>query len=121
MITKQYLRRHPNHVFVFGDNNLRRGKGGAAYLRDELNTYGFITKKKPNNFDSSFYTVDEYIKVYKEEINKLISEIKEYDDRIYLISKLGAGLANKYRIFEEVIEKNIKEDLKNFNNVKFLW
>jgi hypothetical protein len=33
-ITKKYLENHPNHIFVFGDNSLRQGKGGAASLRD---------------------------------------------------------------------------------------
>lgn len=39
----------------------------------------------------------------------------------FLISKLGAGLANKYGIFEEVIEPHIKADLSDFENVRFLW
>jgi len=52
-MTKEYLRAHPEVIFVFGDNLIHRGKGGAAKLRDEPNTYGFITKKYPNNIDSS--------------------------------------------------------------------
>ncbi|MFW6247318.1 MAG: hypothetical protein ACOC22_04070 [bacterium] len=40
---------------------------------------------------------------------------------IYLISKLGAGLANRYHIFDNIIEPNIKEDLSMFNNKRFLW
>lgn len=120
-ITKEYLREHKDEIFVFGDNNLRYGKGGSAKLRDESNTYGFITKKAPNNNEESFYKRGEYEFVYQEERNKLMSEIKNNSDKLFLISKVGAGLANRYGIFEDVIEKNIKKDLESFRNVKFLW
>jgi hypothetical protein len=121
IITKEYLRQNPDHVFVFGDNIARRGKGGAAILRDESNTYGFITKEFPNNSTGSFYTINEYRRIYKYEIFKLKVELHSNSDKLYLISKLGAGLANKFHIFEEIIELNIKNDLKDFKNVKFLW
>lgn len=124
IVTKEYLRSHKLGkeacVFVFGDNTIRKGYGGAAKLRDESNAYGFITKKFPNNDDSSFFRPDEYKEVFQEELNKLINLIESHPQYTYLISKLGGGLANKYRIFEEVIEPGIQV-LKKFNNVKFLW
>jgi hypothetical protein len=121
--TKEYLEQNPNHIFVFGDNSDRKGYGGAAILRDMPNTYGFVTKKHPDNRDSSFYTIEEYKKIYSKEINKLTKFITRIDNRskLFLISKLGAGLANKNRIFEEVIEHNIKRDLDLIDNVRFLW
>ena len=69
-ITKKFLQENPNVIFVFGDNLLRKGKGGAAKLRDEPNTYGFITKKAPNNQDSSFYRPIEYRYIFEEELRK---------------------------------------------------
>lgn len=120
-ITAEYLRKNKNEIFVFGDNLLRKGKKGAAALRDEPNTYGFITKKEPNNNKESFYKPKEYENVYKNEISELIHYINLNDDKTFLISKLGSGLANKNKIFEQVIEPNIKNDLKGFKNVKFLW
>lgn len=119
LITAKYLRNNPNEVFVFGDNFQHRGLGGAALLRNEANTYGFITKKFYNNKDSSFYHPDEYRDIYIDEIAKLVKVILK-SNKTFLISKLGAGLANRYHIFEEVIESYIKIDL-NFPNVKFLW
>lgn len=119
-ITKEYLKNHPNEIFVFGDNVDRIGLGGAAILRNESNSYGFITKKHPNNDDDSFFTPKEYKPIFKSELNKLIFIISFNKDKIFLISKLGAGLANKYNIFEEVISKNIRV-LEKYNNVKFLW
>ena len=120
-IDKKYLKENPNHIFVFGDNTLRVGLGGAAILRNEPNTYGFITKKKPSHRDEDYYRPIEYNDVYKEELGILKFMIKDNPDKTYLISKLGAGLANKYKIFEKIIEPNIKNDLKEFKNVKFLW
>jgi len=119
-ITREYLRENPDHVFVFGDNKLRTGKGGAASLRDEPNTYGFITKKYPNNNAGSFFTPIVYIPVFHEELNKLEREIITNDDKIFLISKLGAGLANRHKIWEEVIRKGLLR-LHAHNNVQLLW
>jgi hypothetical protein len=118
-IDRDYLRFNKHHVFVFGDNLLRVGKGGAAILRDEPNTYGFITKKEPNIKDSSYYRPEEYVPVFEEEIKKLIKEIKANPDKVYLISKLGGGLANKYQIFEKVVKPGLVA-LKAFTNVEFL-
>ena len=119
-ITKKYLRDNPHHIFVFGDNLLKKGYGGAAALRDEPNTYGFITKKAPNNGEWAFYKPEEYKEVFKNEIEILEAHIKKFPSSLFLISKIGAGLANKYNIWEEVIEPNIQV-LKNYSNVKFLW
>ena len=121
MIDKDYLRKHPNSVFVFGDNLIRKGKGGAAILRDEPNTYGFITKKFPNNRDESFYRPEEYRPVFIRELANLHKEISANPNKVYLISKLGAGLANRYHIWEEVIEPDLQRMLGIFPNVLFLW
>lgn len=120
-INKNYLIENPSHTFVYGDNLTRKGYGGAATLRDLPNTYGFITKKYPSNANSSFYNINEYSKVFFEELYKLKNEIENNVDKIFLISKLGAGLANKYRIFEEIIEPNLKKELSKYENVKFLF
>ena len=121
IITRKYLIDNPNHIFVFGDNLIRKGYGGAAKLRGLPNSYGFVTKKYPNNNDESFYTPDEYHDIYQREMDALRSLMLVNKDVIYLISKLGAGLANRYNIFEKIIEPNIREDLSMFENKRFLW
>ena len=115
-VTEEFLRANPNVVFVFGDNSIRRGKGGAAKLRDEPNTYGFITKKYPNNGDESFYQPLEYTELFYAELTHLALEIEKHPERTYLISKLGSGLANKYHIYELVIEPGLTK-LELFDNV----
>ena len=121
IVTRDYLREHPECVFVFGDNKLRVGKGGAAELRDEPNTYGFITKKAPTHNDKDYYRLSEYKPVFKEELLKLIFQVKENPEKTFLVSRLGAGLANRYHIFEEVIEKELLASLALYENVEILF
>jgi len=85
LVTEKYLIDNPNHIFVFGDNLIRKGKGGAAKLRDMPNAYGFITKKYPNNRDSSFYRPAEYITIFIKEMMKLENIIKSNKNKIFLI------------------------------------
>jgi hypothetical protein len=120
IITEEWLVEHQEYVFVFGDNLLRRGKRGAAVLRDLPNSYGFITKKYPNNKDNSFFKPIEYEKKFNEELHQLILYIKEHSDKIFLISKLGAGLANKYKIWQKIVYPGL-EELAIFSNIVFLF
>ena len=119
-ITKEYLRSHPNEVFVFGDNTLHRGKGGAAALRDEPNTYGFITKKYPSHENEAFYTPEEYMDIFISECNKLAEFVCKNTDKTFLVSRLGAGLANRFGIYEKVIEPYLDSRLGIFPNIVFL-
>lgn len=120
LITEAWLESHPDCIFVFGDNNLRRGKVGAAKLRNVANSYGFITKQLPCNEDSCFFKPDEYLPVYKRELELLSNIIKCEPEHTFLITKLGAGFANRFDIFESIIEPDIKESLQQ-ENVVFLW
>jgi hypothetical protein len=120
-ITENFLNKNTDSFFVFGDNLCRMGYGGAAILRDHPNSIGFVTKKFPDNRDSSFYTVDEYKELFFQELSKLKKIIEENQNKMFYISKLGAGLANKYRIWEGLIDENIVNCFSNFNNVVFCW
>jgi hypothetical protein len=121
-ITGQFLASHPDCIFVFGDNLKRRGYGGGATLRDYKNTYGFITKKYPTNEPKSFYTPEEYTEVFLQEIKKFLKFAKENMDKTFLVSKLGAGLANRHQIFEKIIHPYFKrlEFTKQFLNIILL-
>lgn len=47
-ITREFMRQHPDWLFVFGDNFERRGSGGQAKeMRGESNAVGIPTKRKP--------------------------------------------------------------------------
>lgn len=120
-ITQEFLDSTPNAYFVFGDNLERYGHRGAAQLRDHPHAIGFITKKFPDNKDESFYKPEEYSPVFFEELEKLKKIIQRRPDKIFYISQLGGGLANRYKIWERLIRHNLVRALSESNNVVFCW
>lgn len=120
MMTSVYLDEHPEVIFVFGDNTIRKGTGGAAALRHHPQSYGFITKKFPNNIDSSFYTTDDYPEVFEAEIAKLVTMIEANPRKRFMISKLGGGLGNKYGIHQIIIAPRLKQLSEQYDNVELI-
>jgi hypothetical protein len=55
--TPARCRAEPGALWVFGDNAARAGRGpkaGQAYIRDEPNAVGIVTKRMPNNDPQAF-------------------------------------------------------------------
>lgn len=121
MVTGAYLDDHPDTIFVYGDNLLHKGTGGAASLRYHPQTYGFVTKRKPSWSEDAFYRPEEYRPVFQEEMDKLRHEITSHPEKIYLISKLGSGLANRYHIYEEVISTELRQLSQRHPNVYLVY
>jgi hypothetical protein len=121
IITQEFLDNNPNAYFVFGDNLERYGHGGAAKLRHHPHAIGFITKKFPDNHDGSFYKPEEYATVFFEELKKLKIIIEKRPDKIFYISQLGGGLANKYYIWQKLIRHNLVRIFEKSDNVIFCW
>ena len=86
------IKSNPKKIFVFGDNNLRYGKGGQAIIRDLSNTIGLRTKKAPNNQLSSFYS-DSDLEENKKNIIEDILTIKDLQlkGNIIVFSNGGYG------------------------------
>lgn len=85
-----------NKIFIFGDNDLRLGKGGQAIIRDLKNTIGIRTKKEPNNNYNSFYSDVNYdlnISNIKEDIINIINKSKEGYILVFSNGGYGTGLA----------------------------
>lgn len=120
-VTKSFLDNNSNAYFVFGDNQERYGYGGAAILRDHPRAIGFITKKFPDNRDISFYQKEEYEEVFFQELDKLEKLIQKKPDKQFYISQLGGGLANRYKIWENLIKDNLISRLEKYDNVIFCW
>lgn len=116
-ITEDDLDDHPDWIFIFGDNTIRRGYGGAAKLRDHAQSYGFITKKFPDWKDSSFYTPEEYTPVFEVEYAKLVALIEANPTKMFIVSKLGSNLANKFGIYEAIIRDRLLELKETYGNV----
>jgi hypothetical protein len=121
IITKQFLDENPNTIFVFGDNTHKVGYGGAAILRDHPQSYGFITKKNPDNRDESFYHPDSYRIDFLAYAVELQLFIEKNIDKTFYISQLGGGLANRYKIWEQVIKPGLEKNFSHYDNVVFLW
>lgn len=120
-ITEQYLNEHPEAIFVYGDNHMRCGMGGAAALRLHPQSIGFITKKEPNDATDSFYKPENYLDTYLYEVQELRRFIQSHPEKTFMISRLGAGLANRFGIFEKIIDPTIRILLQDLSNVVFLW
>ncbi len=88
--------KHRDWLFVYGDNNIKRGRGGQAIIRDEPNSIGIPTKKYPSNHPNSFYNDDDFddnTKRIDEAISQILSESKKYNKIILPADGFGTGLA----------------------------
>jgi len=121
IITAEILNTQPSAYFVYGDNLQKQGLGGAAALRHHPRAIGFITKKAPDHLAKSSFKPDEYVKLFFDQLENLSTRIRSNPQQTYYISKLGAGLANKYYIWETVIRHNLLDELAAFDNVVFCW
>jgi len=88
---------NPNKLYVFGDNMIRRGKGGQASIREAVNSIGLATKRLPSMTEDSFFSdkEDEYT-VVEEDIEKILSEMQKdlrYDTLVLPADGLGTGLS----------------------------
>ena len=92
------VRNNPNKLFVYGDNNIKIGRGGQAIIRDEGNTIGIPTKKLPNN-DSKSYYIDLEIEDNKNHIDTAVNNLlkkfmnDQYEILVFPEDGLGTGLA----------------------------
>jgi len=120
-VTAEFLNRDPNAFFVFGDNLQRQGMAGAAALRHHPRAIGFVTKKAPNGEAKSCFQPEEYSKMFFDQLKQLSSHVKRNPQHKFYVSKLGAGYANRYYIWEKLIHHNLVNELQPFDNVVFCW
>lgn len=120
-ITFQFLDENPKSYVIFGDTLQKDGKCEVAKLRTHPHSIGFITKKFADNDETSFYRPEEYSPVFFEELKKLKTLVQRNPSKTFYITKLGSGLANRYRIWELLIHHNLVLALENFDNVVFCW
>lgn len=84
----------PDHLFLFGSNLANTGMGGQAVIRGLKNSYGIPTKKKPDNFESSFFHDNDFennIKIIKEYIDNI--PYQNYKVIVFPSDGLGTGRA----------------------------
>lgn len=99
-ITRKEIQSNPKTLYLFGDNDIKKGYGGQAKeMRGESNSFGISTKKYPNNDLNSFKTDKEFIlntTILLQQFNTLIKIIESgYYNKI-VIPPLGNGLAKMH-------------------------
>ena len=117
-ITREDIKKDKFCLYVYGDNDLRKGYGGAAAVaRNEPNSIGIRTKKLPSMEKSAFYTdveLEENKEKIKEDIEKVKIKGKEFD--AIKIFPLGEGLADLKKtapLTYNFLQKEIKAHFPN--------
>lgn len=99
---------NPNKLYVFGDNMIRRGKGGQASIRDAKNSIGLATKRLPSmSMDSFFSDREDEFCIVEEDIDKILSEMQKdlrYDTLVLPFDGLGTGLSQMPEKSPELFE-----------------
>lgn len=95
--TKDDCIKNPHAMFIFDDNDIKRGKRGQAVIRDCPNAFGIPTKKLPSREVNAYYTDTEF-EENKDKIDEAITEITEiycdlYTTIYYPAEGIGTGLA----------------------------
>jgi len=121
IIDEAFLASHPEARFVFGDNLQRAGLAGGARLRHHPQSVGFCTKKNPGMKPQDFFKPEEYRPLFFDYLDQLENIISANQQLVFYISRVGAGLANRYRIWELLIKPNMERELSRYNNVVFCW
>ena len=92
--TPDYLRKHPDITFVFGDNLSRTGNGGQAIIRNEPNAVGLVSKRTPDHSPAAYMTgtPTDY-----DAVNADLSRIEELaisgKQLVFPAAGIGTGLA----------------------------
>ncbi len=93
-ITRAFVREHRDHIFLFGDNLVRRGFGGqAAAMRGEPNVVGIPTKKLHTNGKNAFFKDAEFEQNITaiDHFFELLSAISSTTDQVIVIPANGIG------------------------------
>ena len=80
-------------IFVFGDNMVRKGKGGQAVIRDCPNAFGIATKRYPSmNEDAFFSDQPDEFDVVMNDLRQLYKLSKSHTI-VFPVGGIGTGLA----------------------------
>ena len=85
---------NPKNLYVFGDNMIRKGKGGQAQIRTASNSFGIATKRLPSMKEESFFNdrLDE-LEIIENDLEALCIVADDYNRVIFPENGLGTGLS----------------------------
>jgi hypothetical protein len=96
-ITRTDLRSHPNRMYLFGDNEARKGYGGlASECRGEPNAIGVATKRFPSHADHAFWHDDDIERccaIIDADLRPAIEHVKRGGTVMCPAAGLGTGLS----------------------------
>lgn len=91
--TNKVLSENQEKIFVFGDNMVRKGKGGQAVIRDCPNAFGIATKRYPSmNKDAFFSDQPDEFDVVMNDLRQLYKLSKSHTI-VFPVGGIGTGLA----------------------------
>lgn len=94
--TTRDVENHPDWLYVYGDNDIKKGKGGQAIIRDLENTHGIPTKRFPSMSDNSYYSDLDYerqCRCISAAFDTLITRARDYACVVFSGDGLGTGLS----------------------------
>lgn len=96
-IFRNDLRNNPDVLYLFGDNEVRRGRGGqAGECRDEPNAVGVATKRLPARTEEAFWSDDDYercVQIIDADLQRAFAHVSAGGLVVCPSDGLGSGLS----------------------------
>ncbi|MGB0908015.1 MAG: hypothetical protein ACPGVT_11020 [Maricaulaceae bacterium] len=96
-IYRSDLQHNPDVLYIFGDNEARKGLGGQAReCRGEPNAVGIATKSLPSRNNDAFWSDDNYdhnITVLSQDLAPVIEHLREGGIAVFPSDGIGTGLS----------------------------
>lgn len=98
-ISRDYIKKHPRTIFLFGDNLAHRGFGGQAKeMRGEPNAVGIPTKRLPTMsrlafFDDSMLYMKKGWDILFKSIGEAVQDGGRFDEIVLPENGLGTGFS----------------------------
>lgn len=100
-ILREDLRRNPQVLYLFGDNDQRSGLGGqAAEMRNEPNAVGIRTKNHPSWEDAAYWRDKEFDKnctKIEEDLGRVKNHLRRGGVVVIPADSIGTGRADMER------------------------
>lgn len=100
--TRDDVEEHKDLLFIFGDNDIKKGTRGQAVIRGLPNTAGIPTQKNITRGNERFYTDDEYKENRKKIKSAILLILKRIQEEKYVgivlpRDGIGTGLSQLYK------------------------
>lgn len=123
VVSVELLRRHPEKVYVFSDNLLRRGLGGQTAIRNEPNAYGVPTKRSQSLNGAAFFSDQEDERLAVVEALRELYVIAKSKTVVFPKAGLGTGMTQMashspkvYALMSSILKDNFGFDQNVLND-----